>query len=88
MGRSLIDRLATVHDRSKRQKLEEDAIAGRWSKIILDREIRQRFGDRNPRQLGRKSKAPQNAQEALADLVRLCIRLTRWARPWAGMVAR
>ena len=39
LGRSLIDRLATVHDRSKRQKLEADAIAGRWSKIILDREI-------------------------------------------------
>ena len=79
LGRSLIDRLASVSDKSERQRLEEEAIAGRWSKIILDREIRQRFGDRNPQQLGRKSKPPRSAQEALSDLVRLCVRLTRWA---------
>ncbi len=76
MGTSLIDRLATVHDRRARRKLLEKTISLRWSKIKLDREIRLRFGRR--RKLGRNPHKPEDIDEALSEIVRISIKLTRF----------
>lgn len=83
LGRSLIDRLATIHDQEGGRELEAEAIAGRWSKILVDCEIRKRFGryrdsEGRLQDRGRKSRPPETPEEALAEIFRLCLKLTRW----------
>lgn len=88
LGRSLVDRLATIHDTQVRQEIEERAIRLRWSKIWVDREIRSRFGRR--RSLGRSPHRPKDATEALSEIVRLCLKLTRWGEVmgWTPVTGR
>lgn len=76
LGRSLVDRLATVHDKRKRGGLETRVIRERWSLNTLNREIRGRFGRR--RRYGRKPYTPKDQAEALSELTRLSMKLTRW----------
>ncbi len=76
LGRSLVDRVATVHDKRKRGGLETRVIQERWSLNMLNREIRGRFGRR--RRCGRKPYTPKNRAEALSELTRLSMKLTRW----------
>jgi len=79
LGRSLIDRLATVHDKEERNGLELEAIQKRWSKAALDREIRKRYGSRHRQKgLGRTPARPMDVDDALSELSRLSAKLTRW----------
>ncbi len=76
LGTSFVDRLATIHDKRERASMETKVVAEGWSRGQLDREIRSRYGSR--RKLGRNPTHPQSAEEALSDLVRLGMKLTRW----------
>ena len=53
LGRTFVDRLATVHDKRKRGGLETRVIRERWSVSRLNREIRGRFG--RQRRYGRRT---------------------------------
>lgn len=77
VGISFVDRLATIHNRQERGTLETKVVQENWSRARLDREIRSRYGRRR-RISGRKPYVPHAADEALSELVRLTLKLTRW----------
>jgi hypothetical protein len=76
LGRTYVDRFVTIVDNRERSSLEEEVIRGRWSRLVLDLEIRRRYGRR--RRAGRKPHVPADVPTALSDLFRVCLRITRW----------
>jgi hypothetical protein len=80
LGITFIHRLATVRIKEDRNKLELAMIRERWSRYQLDREIRRYCGNRHgSRNVGRSPHRPKDTADALTELIRLSVKVTRWA---------
>ena len=78
LGFSHIIRLLSVPKGEARCRLEQLAIAGKWSRNRLDSEILKEFGQRRAL-AGRHAHTPDDAGEALVSIAKLC-------RRWKGLM--